>query len=99
MAEVRLVEAVLAEAGRVRRGLSLEEVIEAGVPAVYQRYGDQLLFMDGRIFDARDPKELAETTLIVAGAGVQSIGVEFGWRHVGDCPCPFCSERPAEGAA
>jgi hypothetical protein len=99
MADGRLIESVLAEASRAKRRLSFEEVLEAGLPAVYQQYGDRLLYMDGRIFDASDPSSLAEIPLIVAGAAEQAVGVEFGWRHAGDCPCLFCSKRSADEAA
>jgi hypothetical protein len=99
MVDGRLIESVLAEASRAKRRLSLEEVFEAGLPAVYQQYGDRLLYMAGRIFDASDPSSLAEIPLIVAGAAEQAVGVEFGWRHDGDCPCLFCSKRPADEAA
>jgi hypothetical protein len=99
MADGRLIESVLAEASRAKRRLSFEEVLEAGLPAVYQQYGDRLLYMDGRIFDASDPSSLAEIPLIVAGAAEQAVSVEFGWRHAGDCPCLFCSKRSADEAA
>jgi hypothetical protein len=99
MADGRLIESVLVEASRAKRRLSFEEVLEAGLPAVYQQYGDRLLYMDGRIFDASDPSSLAEIPLIVAGAAEQAVGVEFGWRHAGDCPCLFCSKRSADEAA
>ncbi len=95
----RRVESVFAEASRAKRRLSFEEVLEAGLPAVYQQFGEQLLYMDGRFFDARDPSALAEIPLIVAGAPDQAVGVEFGWQHSGDCSCLFCAKRPADEAA
>jgi hypothetical protein len=95
MADARLIERVLVEASRVRRRLSLEEVLEAGLPAVYQRYGDRLLFTDGRIFDASDPEALAEIPLILADGSLETVGLEFGWKHAGDCPCHLCTTRLA----
>ena len=92
------VESVFAKASSAKRRLSLEEVLEAGLPAVYQQFGEQLLYMNDRIFDASDPGSLAEILLIVAGEAERAVGVEFGWRHAGDCSCSFCSKRPAAAA-
>ena len=99
MADARPIERVFAEASRGKRRLSLEEVLQAGLPAVYQQYGDRLLYMDGTIFDATDPRAVTEIPLIVAGAATQAVGLEFGWRQAGDCPCPFCSRRATLEAA
>jgi hypothetical protein len=99
MPDGRLVEKMLAEASRARRRLSLADVVNAGLPAVYQQYGEQLIYLDGRIFDASDPSSPAETSLLVEGDADQAVGVEFGWRHAGDCSCPFCAnDRPTERA-
>ncbi len=96
MADNGRVEKVLAEASRARRRLSLADVVNAGLPAVYQQYGERLVYMDGRIFDASDPSSPAEIANIVAGEADQAVGLEFGWRHAGDCSCPFCAiDRPA----
>jgi len=99
MTEGRLIEGVLAQASRGKHRLSLEEVLQAGLPAVYQQYGDRLLYLDGRIFDAADPRALAEIALMVTGAATQVVGVEFGWRHASDCCCQFCLKRTADRAA
>ena len=48
-----------------RRLLSLKDVIESGRPAVYRRFGDELLFMDGTLYDvgqASRPTELEVQT-------------------------------------
>ncbi len=95
MTDERRVEKVLAETSRAQRRLSLAEVMNAGLPAVYQQYGEQLIYLDGRILDASDPSAPAETSLIVEGEADQAVGVEFGWRHSGNCHCRFCStDRP-----
>jgi hypothetical protein len=99
MADRGQVESVLAEASHARRRLSLEEVVDAGLPAVYQGFGERLLYVDGTIFDARDPSAPAEIPLGVGGESDQAVGLEFGWQHVGDCSCLFCSTRPANEAA
>jgi hypothetical protein len=99
MADGRHVERVLAEASRARRRLSLEEVINAGLPAVYQGFGEQLLYMDGTIYDASDPSSLAEILLGVVCEPHRAVGLEFGWRHTGDCSCLLCSKPSADEAA
>ena len=99
MADARDVEWLLAVAGLARRRLSFEEVLKAGLPAVYSQFGERLLFMDGRILDARDPSALAEVLLGVVSEPDQAVGLEFGWRHAGDCSCPFCSKGAAGEAA
>jgi hypothetical protein len=100
MTDRRLVERFLAETGRARRRLSLAEVMNAGLPAVYQQYGEQLVYLDGRILDASDPSSPSETSLIVEGEADQAVGVEFGWRHTGDCHCRFCCvDRPVKRTA
>ena len=88
--DAMVVEAMLG-ASRAGRRLCLEEVLEAGLPAVYERYGERLLYLEGRIFDARDPGALAEVAFITTGAAVEAVGLEFGWQHAADCSCDFCS--------
>jgi hypothetical protein len=98
MTDTGLIEGMLATDSRARRRLSLDEVLAAGLPATYQRYGDRLLYLDGRIFDASDPNALAEISPIAPGATVSAVGLEFGWRHAGGCACRFCLEGVAAGA-
>ena len=90
---------MLTEAGRARRRLSLDEVLAAGLPALYERYGDRRLYWGGTIFDASNQRALTEIPLIVAGTAIQAVGVEFGWRHGGGCSCRFCSRQTADEAA
>lgn len=98
MIDVRQVESVLAHAGHTRRKLSLVDVVSVGLPAVYQQFGEQLLYMDGTIFDASDPSVPAEI-LNVADESDEAVGLEFGWQHASDCSCHLCaSERPAKSA-
>ena len=95
----RLIEWVLADSGRVKRRLRLKEVHEAGILAVYKRYGDRLLFMDGTIFDVAAPVHFVEVPVAAADWSGQAVGVEFGWRHTGGCACQLCSQRKTESAA
>jgi hypothetical protein len=98
MTDPRPIEGMLAADSQARRRLSLDEVLATGLPAIYQRHGDRVLYLDGRIFDASDPKELAEILPIAPGAAASAVGLEFGWRHVGDCGCDFCSGGAAAEA-
>lgn len=91
MTNERRVEKALAEASRARRRLSLADVVNAGLPAVYQQYGEQLVYLDGTIFDASDPRALTATPILVVDEADKAVGLEFGWRHAGDCSCRFCS--------
>ena len=95
MADAMFIDGVLAGAGHTGRRLCLEQVLEAGLPAVYRRYGERLLYLDGRIFDASDPGALAEVAIITPGAAGETVGLEFGWQHADDCSCAFCSVEPA----
>ncbi len=81
-------------AHRAGRRLCLEEVLEAGLPAVYERYGERLLYLEGWIFDASVPGALAEVAFITTAAASEAVGLEFGWQHAGDCSCAFCAGEP-----
>jgi hypothetical protein len=78
-----------------RRLLSLKDVIEAGRPAVYRRFGDELLFMDGTLYDvgqSSSPTELAlQTPLHDPRFENETVGIEYGWRHALGCSCPLCT--------
>jgi hypothetical protein len=83
------------EPSRARRKLSLEEVRSAGLPASYQGFGERLHYVDGTIYDARDPSSPAEIPLGAADEADQAVGLEFGWQHAGDCACSLCSPEEA----
>jgi hypothetical protein len=89
----------LAEVSRARPRLSFEEVLTIGLPAVYQEFGERLLFIEGRIYDASDPSSPVEILLNVVRKPDHMVGLEFGWRHAGDCSCLLCSRRAADEAA
>ena len=98
MANGHKLKGVLAKARRAPRRLSLADVVSVGLPAVYQQFGDQLIYADGSIFDAGDPSLIAEI-VHSAGASGQVVGLEFGWQHAAGCSCPLCSnDRPAKPA-
>ena len=88
--------AVLRQTGR--RQLTLEEVVSAGRPALYLRFGEALLFVDNTIFDVRRPGSPTEVALGVPlddpHLGTHAVGIEFGWRHALHCACPMCLSQP-----
>ncbi len=95
MGETRRLEATLATLRATgRRPLALEEVVASGQPAIYSRYGDVLLFMNGTIFDVREPCTPSELRLGLPlsdpAIARHAVGIEFGWRHAGDCSCELC---------
>ena len=83
------------EAACSRALLSLAEVRESGRPAFFFDYGEALLFIDGELFDLQHwgaalqldsgPMPLPRVVL------EHGVGIEYGWRHAGDCDCPACS--------
>ena len=86
-----------------RRLLSLEEVVAARQPATFSVFGDNLLYLDGAVYAlprSPEPSDLAEP-LRLAGAYVvtQTVGIEFGWRHLNECPCHLCMGTPQEQVA
>jgi hypothetical protein len=85
---------------RGRRRLSLEEVRESGLPALFFDYGDALLYLDGQLFNARDwvASDLASTPPPPLPAQIleAGVGIEYGWQHAADCTCRFCVPLGAE---
>lgn len=96
MSEASKVEGMLAAMHRMgRRRLSFSEVIEVGRPAVYSRFGDALLFMDGMLYDVLKPGAPTElwpkVTIDDRRLASRAVGIEYGWRHVSDCACNICA--------
>ena len=85
-----------------QRRLSAEEVLASGRPALFDDFGECLLFVDGQLFDlraarlsrdgARLPEPLPERVLRAA------VGIEVGWRHARGCDC-CCAPVRAGGQA
>ena len=79
--------------------LTLAEVREAGRTAFFLDYGEALLYADDELFEVREivaarraglrPKSLPAQVL-QCGAGL-----EYGWRHSGDCDCHACAQQAA----
>jgi len=62
-------------------------VVAAGLPAVFQDFGEHLIYRDGTIFDAAHGG--SEPILVVDGLD-EAVGLEFGWRHASGCGCCYC---------
>ena len=80
------------ELGRTR--LTFEQVRQSRVPAIFQKYGERVLFLDDRVFlfddEDGDLGPGAGPTVIDASA-LEEVGIEYGWRHAYDCHCRFCA--------
>jgi hypothetical protein len=86
-----------------RAVLSLDEVRASGRPAFFLDYDETLLFVDGELFDLQhwgvalqfdvEPVPLPHEILN------HGAGIEYGWRHAGDCDCAACTERPLRRAS
>jgi hypothetical protein len=75
--------------------LSLPEVRECGLPALFLDFGEALLYLDGELFDVDEraaalragsrPLPLPEAIL------AKGVGIDYGWHHARRCACRFCS--------
>ncbi len=87
-----VVRRTMRELGPTR--LTFEQVRQSRVPAIFQKYGERVLFLDDRVFlfdeDDGDLGPGAGPTVIDASA-LEEVGIEYGWRHAYDCHCRFCA--------
>ena len=78
-----------------RKRLSFEEVVSSGRTAVFQEFGDLLLYLEGTVFVLKDadPRGAAHTTppVLERRALAHAVGIESGWRHAAGCNCPVCA--------
>ena len=88
----------IARSVRVRPGhrtLAFVEVVASGRPAVFQEFGDSLLYLGGEVFILRDLDLFArsDTTppVLERWALVHAVGFETGWHHGEGCDCDYCS--------
>ena len=97
MTDVHELAGTLAIMATGRRPLTFEEVLAAGQPAVYRKFGDSLLYVDGRFFDVHEPGAPVEVGLETRPEEPRlqtartSVGIEYGWRHSAECACSYCS--------
>lgn len=84
-----------------QRRLSLHEVRASGRPAVYEWFGELLLYRDERLYDLREwPTSIEQNSWPRALEAVildRGIGIEDGWRHLSHCRCELCA--PGASAA
>ena len=70
-------------------------MVAAGLPAVYQDFGEHLLYRDGSIFDAAHGAP-AETPILKVDSLDETVGLEYGWRHASGCTCAYCRSARSE---
>ncbi len=82
-----------------RKRLTFEEVLAARRPAVFEDFGDSLLFLDGEVFILRDIEHKgdigATPPVLDPRLLVHAVGIETGWRHAEGCDCQLCSTHAA----
>ena len=75
--------------------LSLAQVREVGLPALFLDYGEALLYLEGDVFDVdatRAPMRAGSRPIPLPTAILaRGVGIDYGWHHAGDCACRFCS--------
>jgi hypothetical protein len=76
------------------RTLAFDEVVASGRPAVFQEFGDSLLYFGGEVFILCDLDLHARpgTTppVLERRALVHAVGFETGWHHCEGCDCDYC---------
>lgn len=93
----QIAKSVLARQGRKR--LTFVEVVASRRPAVFEDFGDSLLYLDGEVFILKDVDLLAdapvEPPVLDPRATIHAVGIETGWHHVVDCDCDICTRIAA----
>ena len=91
-----------ATGARSRALLSLDEVRASALPAYFYDYSEELLYLDGELFDLRDVETAARTGVdplpLPREILANGVGLEYGWRHVAGCVCHCCRELSLEAA-
>lgn len=77
--------------------LSLDEVHQCGLPALFLGYGEVLLYLGEQLFSMRDEAgpfdEHALAPPLPAQILESGLGIEYGWRHLAHCACRFCAQQ------
>ena len=82
--------------------LTLREVRDAGLPAVFTDYGEVLLYLDGNLYSLLDAQVATQHTQLPLPLPSQvletGVGLEYGWRHLSGCRCRCCGNPGQEAA-
>jgi hypothetical protein len=85
------------------RMLTFEEVTASRRTALFQEFGDLLLYLDDTVFILQDEDSGADPGKTPAVLDLHSlahaVGVEIGWRHAEGCDCDLCTDAPQAHAA
>ena len=77
-----------------KRRLSSADVLALGEPAIFDDFGERLLYADGRLIDLLAVRRSFDGALIApllpASIIETGVGIEFGWRHAATCGCASC---------
>jgi hypothetical protein len=91
-----------ARGARSRVLLTLDEVQASGRRAYFYDYDEELIYLDGELYDLRDAETAEQAGLTphplpreILESGV---GLEYGWRHIAGCTCRHCRRQSAEPA-
>jgi len=84
------------------RLLSAQQVLAIGAPAIFEDYGERLLYVDGQLLDLRAAAPAPDGSLVVptlpSSVLQTAVGIEFGWQHLECHGCGRCREDSAEHA-
>ena len=77
-----------------RKMLTFDEVVASRRTAVFQDYGDLLLYLHDTVFvlQDEDPEAQAAPVTIDPRSLGKAIGIETGWHHAEGCDCPVCAD-------
>jgi hypothetical protein len=81
-----------------QRRLSAEEVLASGRPALFDDFGECLLFVDGQLLNLRAAGPSPDGALLPERVLPAAVGIEVGWRHARGCDC-CCGPARAGGQA
>ena len=74
--------------------LSSADVLISGEPALFDDFGERLLYADGRLIDLTAARRSSDGELLApllpASIIETGVGLEFGWHHAAACPCAAC---------
>jgi hypothetical protein len=74
-----------------QRRLSAAEVLASGRPALFDDFGECLLFIDGQLLDLRAAALSLDGALLLEPLPERvlraAVGIEVGWRHARGCDC------------